>query len=272
MSFPNPRDQADYFRFVDIGGHRIKATLVNIEGIKLEADWKEQRPTGNSGATNNFQGMKPPGPVKLTFRVGADVVGGLNVEHYDDLRALFEEMGPKAGANFGGTGTTQGSPGSAAYGKRYVQVSSPSSAQVQTSTEDLLRQATQALAALQSGQSTTSAAAASTTSSSASASKTTTPNPGPKPPTLSIKNGWVNYVGITQVSLKSWEGPKPDGEGGVIVVLELATQKDPTPAAVGKAAPKSPDQSGKQIAFGDIDGPAARAMLANQAAAAAGAE
>lgn len=271
MSFPNPRDNPAYFQTVTVGGHLIKATLVAINGQKLEADWKEQRPTGNSGATNNFQGMKPAGPVKLTFRIAADASGGLNVEHWDDLRQLFEELGPVPGANFGGSGTTQGSPGSAAYGKRYVQVSSPTSSKVSTSPEDLLKQATQALAAVQSGQSTATTTAASTTSSSASTSKTTTPNPGPKPPTKSISNGWINYVGITQVSLKVWDGPKPDGEGGAIVEIEFATQKDPTPAAVGKAAPKSPDGS-KQIAFGDIDGPAARAMLANKAAAQAGAE
>lgn len=267
MSFPNPRDNPAYFQTVTIGGHLIKAPLVAINGVKIEADWKEQRPTGNSGATNNFQGMKPAGPNKLSFRIGAAPGGGLDVEQWDDMRQLYEELGPIPGANFGGNGTTQGSPGSAAYGKRYVQVSSPTSAKVTTTTEDLLRQATQALQALEAGRSTTSTATA--TASASSTSKTTTANPGPKPPTKSISNGWVNYVGITQVSLKSWE-IKPDGEGGVLVDVEFATQKEPTAAAVGKAAPKSPDGS-KQLAFGDIDGPAARAMLANQAAARAGA-
>jgi hypothetical protein len=131
--------------------------------------------------------------------------------------------------------------------------------------DDLLKQAQAALAQLQAG----GPAASSATSAGPVASIL---SPGPKPPTLSIENGYLNYVGITAISRKSWEGPTPDETNGQIVNIEVVLQRAPVKAAVGAASPTAPSNPGqKSIAFGEIQGPQAAAVAFNKGAAGAGA-
>jgi len=270
VSFPNPWDSPDFFRRVKIGGRLIKASLVEISGVRIEDKWEVQKPTGSSGATNVFKGTDPAGPATLTFEIAGDSIADLR-EEWNDLRDIFELMEPKAGSGGNGSGATTGSPGSAAYGKQYVHTSTSTSAAVATSPEDLLKQAQAALAALEAGQ---GAAAASSPAASSAAAKSasSTPNPGPKPPTLSIENGYLAYVGITAVSRQSWEGPKPTATGSQRVILGVVLQKEPVKAAVGAASPKTKDSPGqKSISFGEIQGPAEAARASNAAAAGAGA-
>lgn len=266
MSFPNPWDSPDYWRTVKIGGRLIKALLVALDGNEIADDWSAQAPTGSSGATNVFKGTKAPGPAKLTFE-------SVNREDFDDLRELWDLLAPKAGSGGTGTGASKGSAGSAAAGKQYVVTSTNTSAAVSTSPDDLLKAAQSALAAVQSGANTAAAASAATTTSSAAASSgAAQPNPGPKPPTLSLVNGYFNYVGINAISRSRWKGPYPTATNSYRVDLEVVTQKEPTPAAVGKSSPKTPDNPGsKTIAFGDIQDPASNAKAFNAGAAAAGA-
>lgn len=268
MSFPNPWDNPEYFQRIVIGGRPIKATLVAIDGVEIEDEWSEQRPTGNSGATNVFKGTKPPGPVTLTLEIAGDSIDELRDE-WDDLREVWELLAPKPGSGVNGTGATTGSPGSAAYGKQFMQAKSPTSSQVSTSPEDLLKQAQQSLAALQSG--AASAAASPATSSSATTAKPA-PSPGPRPPTLSISNGYLNYVGITAISRKKWKGPYPTPTNSQRVDITVVNQKEPVKAAVGAASPKTQDNPGqKSIALGEIQDPASSAKDANTQAAQAGA-
>ena len=140
MSFPNPWDAPEFYQTVKIGGRPIKANLVEIDGISVEDDWTVQRPLGSSGATNVFKGTKPAGPCKLTFEA-------VTAEEFDDLRELFEMMRPKPGMGAAGTGSTVGSPGSAAYGKGYVNQSSNSNPAPTMTADDLLKSAKAALAA-----------------------------------------------------------------------------------------------------------------------------
>jgi hypothetical protein len=267
MTFPNPRDNPDYFQRVIIGGRPVKASLVAIDGVEISDEWTEQKPTGHSGATNVFKGTKAPGPVTLTFETSdRDFVA-----EWDDLRELWELLAPKAGGGGNGTGATSGSPGSAAAGAGWMQAKSPASSQVSTRPEDLLAQAQAALAAVQSGANVaTTAASSSTTTSSSSAAST--PSPGPKPPTLSISNGYLAYVGITAISRSKWKGPYVTATNSHRVDLTVINQKEPRPAATGAAAPKTPDNPGqKQIAFGEIQDAASNARAANVAAAQVGA-
>lgn len=258
MSFPNPWDAPDLYQRCVIGGRRIKANLVEIDGISVEDDWAVQRPLGSSGATNVFKGTKPAGPCKLTFEA-------VSAEEFDDLRELFELMRPKPGSSNSGQGNTTGSPGSAAYGKGYVNQSSNSNPAPTVTADDLLKQAQAALAQLQAG----GPAAASPTAAGPVASIL---SPGPKPPTLSIENGFLNYHGITAISRKSWDGPKPTATNSYRVVIEVVLQKAPVKAAVGAASTQTPNNPGqKSIAFGEIQGPQAAAILANDAAAKGGA-
>jgi len=264
MSFPNPWDNREFFERVTIGGRPIKASLVKVSGCKIEDDWQVQRPLGSSGATNVFKGTKPAGPATLTFRIAGDTIDALRDE-WDDLRAVYEMLAPKPGTSQAGQGNTTGSPGSAAYGKGYVHQSTNDNPAPTVTADDLLKQAQAALAQLQAG----GPAASSATSAGPVASIL---SPGPKPPTLSIENGYLNYVGITAISRKSWEGPTPDETNGQIVNIEVVLQRAPVKAAVGAASPTAPSNPGqKSIAFGEIQGPQASALAFNKGAAGAGA-
>jgi hypothetical protein len=140
--------------------------------------------------------------------------------------------------------------------------------------DDLLKSAQAALKQLQAG----GPAAASPTAAGPIASIL---SPGPKPPTLSIENGYLNYHGITAISRKSWDGPKPTPTNSFRVVVEVVLQKAPIKAAVGAASTQSAPAKGKTVAFGDVQGaqaaavagggPAASSQQFNKAAAAAGA-
>lgn len=258
MSYPNPWNSPRFFSTVKIGGREVMASLVEIDGIKIEDEWNEQRTTGTSGATNVFRGTKPAGPGKLIFEA-------VSPEEFDDLRELYELLAPKAGGGANGLGATAGSPGSAAYGQQFTQNRSTNSPTATTSADDLLRQAQQALAALQNGQAAPPVTATASTQVSAL-------TPGPKPPTLSIENGYLNYVGINAISRKSWDGPKPTATNSYRVILEVVLQKEPRKAAVGAASPQTQDNPGqKALAFGEIQDPASSARDANRAAAQAGA-
>ncbi len=268
MSYPNPRTSPEFFRTVTIGGRPVKATLVAVDGVEIEDEWSEQKPTGKSGATNVFKGTKAPAPVDLTFETSDRD----EVEEWDDLRELWDLLAPKPGSGGNGSGNTTGSKGSAAYGKGFVHTSTNTDPAPTATPQALLAQAQAALAAVQSGANTAAAAAGAPPASSATAAAAQ-PNPGPKPPTLSIVNGYVNYIGITAISRKKWKGPYVTPTNSHRVTITVIAQRDPTPAAVGASSPKSPDNPGqKSIAFGDIQGPAASAAAANAAAAQAGAQ
>lgn len=274
MSFPNPWDDPDYFRNVVIGGRPVLASLVAIDGNEISAEWTAQKPTGNSGATNVFKGMNPAGPGKLTFEICGDTPEQLRAE-WNDLRDFYEMFQPVPGLGGNGTGNTTGSKGSAAYGQQWTNGTSAASSAVSTSPEDLLKQAQQALAAVQSGANTatTPGASASAAGTSTTANAAALPNPGPRPPTLSLKNGYFNYVGITSISMSKWKGPYPTATLSMRVDIDVVTQKDPVPAAVGAASPKAKDNPGqKTIAFGDVQGPAAQAAAANALLAGGAAE
>lgn len=256
MPFPSRYTHPDYYRDVKIGGRRILASLVAVNGIRIEDDWNEQRATNMSGATYVFRGTKPAGPIRLTFVA-------VSQAELDDLREVYEMLAPKAGAAATPSGGTQGSAGSSAYGKQFYQAKSPSSPQVSTSSSAaaLLAQAQAALAAAQSGAVDPTVAATPSTPVSVL-------TPGPKPPTLSIENGYANYVGITAVSRKTWEGPVPNATNGDEVTIELVPQRAPVKAGVGAASAKTQDNPGqKSLAASATQGPVSSAKAANAAAA-----
>jgi len=264
MSFPNPWDNREFFERVTIGGRPIKASLVKVNGCKIEDDWQVQRPLGSSGATNVFKGTKPAGPATLTFRIAGDTIDALRDE-WDDLRAVYEMLAPKPGTSQAGQGNTTGSPGSAAYGKGYVHQSTNDNPAPTVTADDLLKQA-------QEEQGKQEEIEIRKVELDRKLAQDNMKSPGPKPPTLSIENGYLNYVGITAISRKSWEGPTPDETNGQIVNIEVVLQRAPVKAAVGAASPTAPSNPGqKSIAFGEIQGPQASALAFNKGAAGAGA-
>lgn len=253
MPFPNPWANPDFFRNVKVGGRLVKASLVAIDGIKIEDEWNEQRSTGTSGATFVFRGTKPAGPSALTFEA-------VDVAEFDDLRELYEMLAPKPGGGANSKGNTQGSPGSAAYGKGYVQAKSTGATATAPSAEALLAQAQAALVAAQNG-------AVDPTVTATSSTPVSVLSPGPKPPTLSIENGYLNYIGITAISRKSWEGPRPTPTNSFQVTIGIVPQREPTKVSVGAASPKAKDNPGqKYMQAPHTTGPASSAKAANAAA------
>lgn len=208
MSAPNYFLHPIAFNQVRIGGRLVKAILTKVDGIKIEYDWSEQKPTGKSGAEWIFKGAKPAGPHKLTFLCANGPVFTA-AECYDDLRALYERWAPVPTAP--APSTTPTGPGSAYSG--------PNGAQGNASTDT-------------PGVSSFTGSKPDTTSN--------TTNPGPRPPTLTIENGFVNYHLTTAISLKGWDGPKPTATRGIEVEIEVIPQKPPVPAGTGVAPPVSP--------------------------------
>jgi len=255
--FRNPRA----FREVEIGGRLLKARLQaeHVEGLKIEAEWKAQKSTDKSGATQTYQGMNPAGPHKLTFEC-VDQPHATAEEQEDDIMSVRDMMLPQPGlSGNAATSTATSTPASA---------TSTAAPEAPTTAEGLLKQAQQQLAALNNPTTPGATASAGATSSSSKAAASSGANPGPKPPTFSIRNGGVNDLGTTAISLKSYERKFTKG-GTTLHVFELIPQKPVVAAGTGVAPAKSPDKPGG-VATGFIGPTPAEAAAAQSAAAGAG--
>lgn len=251
MNFPNFFTNPRAYSEVEIGGRLLKVRLQHdgIEGAKVEAEWKEQKSTGTSGATQTYQGLKPAGPHKITLEA-------VNAAEEEDCRQIYEMMLPKPGLG-GAVAATTSSASSTA-------TTTPAAP---TTAEGLLKQAQASLAALNAATTATSASAGASSSSSKAAASTGA-NPGPKPPTLSIRNAAINAVGTTAVSLKSYEW-KPTKTNSTQHIFELVPQKAVVPAGTGVAPAKSADTAAG-VPTGFIGPTPAEAAAAKSAAAGAG--
>lgn len=237
MSGPNFFRDPKAFNRVKIGGRLVLAVLRKVNGITLEADWQAQKATGTSGPTWVFKGMNAAGPHGLEF-LCADAPGCTAAEQYDDLRDLYERFGPvKQSTGTGAAAPKAGDP----YTKNGTQPANADAGGVIP-------------------------ASGTTPTDKDGFPKSTGTNPGPKPPTLSIENGFVNYHYTTACSLKKWDGPYPTETNGITVTIEIIPQKAPVNAGTGVAAPKT----GDDITQGG-NGAAASAASADKQAAAAGA-
>lgn len=254
MTFPTMAENPRYYATVKIGGLLILAPLREVDGMKLEGDWSEQKPTGTSGASYAWKGLKPAGPHKYTFE-SAYGPGGLTPALCEaNMRALHESMLPKPTL---GTAPDKSTASTA--------TSTPAAPTPPTTAEGLLEQAQQALKNLDNPAKAADPTAGTTGDSGKP--KSDAANPGPRPPTLSIENGFVNYVGTTAVSMKSFE-VKATKTCSLQYVLEVVPQKALKQAGTGLAPAKSPDAAGgvaKQAGAG------AAASAADAAALAAGA-
>lgn len=233
MSFPNYFLDPEAYNRVKLGGILIKAALVEIDGIKIEAEWSAQKATGTSGPTWVFKGMNAAGPHELTFECGYDGVS-TPAQMFDDLRELYERFGPVPQNT--GAGASKDSPYTIG----------------QTKNAD-------------SGGGVIPAGAGTPTDSSGFP-KSTGQSVGPKPPTLSVENGFVNYHGTVACSLKSWDGPTPTPTRSVRVKLGIIPQKAPTKAGTGVAATK-----GDSFTLGGASSAQGGSAAADAKAAAAGA-
>jgi len=233
MSFPNYFEDPEFYQRVKIGSVPILAALVEIDGIKIEAEWAEQKPTGSSGATYVFRGMKPAGPHELTFECAYD--GRTTpAAMFADLRDLYERFGPVAQPLPGGA-TSKDSPFTVG----------------QTKNAD-------SGGAIPAG--------AGTPTDSSGFPKSTGQSVGPKPPTLSVENGFVNYHGTVACSLKSWDGPTVTPTRSIRVKIGIVPQKALQPAATGVVPTK-----GDSFTLGSGAASSGGSAAADKAAASSGA-
>ncbi len=269
--FPGFHTVPTYWSTVVIGGHRVLCVLREVDGMKIEGTWDEQKPTGTSGASFNWKGLKPAGPHKLTFET-ARYPGVTPAQCEDDMRALHEMMLPSP--NLSAASTPKAAPTSADFTAELQRANAAVTQAVAASrantAEGLMEQARQAYANLNDPAKAADPTAG-TTGDSATPKKAEA-NPGPRPPTLSIENGFVNYVGTTAVSLKSFE-VKPTKTNSLQFIIELVPQKALAKAGTGLAPAKSPDQPGAGIgtAGGNVNAAQAASTAGDRKALAAGA-
>lgn len=213
---PNPYRDPKPWWSVKIGGREVKSYLVAIDGCEIEDDWKVQKNISSSGATAVFQGTKLVEAIKLTFEAPDE-------ESFDDLGDIYEQMAPVPGSGFASSGTTPGAsvahPGGVFVDKT-IQSSTASGA---------------------AGAEAAAASAASAPSTAKKAATTATPNPGPKPPTLSIENAVLRYIGVTSVCRKKFKAPYVTPTNSWRVDLTLIQSSPSKPAGAGPQSPTSKD-------------------------------
>lgn len=260
MTFPLFHTNAPAWNRVKIGGHLVLCVLREVDGIKLEGDWSEQKPTGSSGASWNWKGLKPAGPHKLTFET-AYGPGGITPEACErDMYIVLEMMLP----------APSGTAATATKATPTATPTSPTAPATPTTAEGLLQQAQQALKNLDNPAKAADPTAG-TTGSDGSAKKDAA-NPGPRPPTLSIENGFLNRMGTLAGSYKSFE-IKPTKTNSLQFILEVVPQKPLVAAGTGLAPAKSPDvvgTGGSTNASGGSAGGQAAAAEAQAVAAGSG--
>ncbi len=240
MTFPNPHRPEELLSYkrVKIGGRWIKAALFKVDGNEIEDEWNEQKPTGKSGAKYVFKGTKPPGKQTWTFRTGHDGVHTPE-EMFDDLMEVYDLLAPKPGLS-GGTGAAP-----AAAGSQWSIGATKGGTGAPPSTEGGAGGG--GGSGSSSGSSGTATAAGGSSSGSSSTDATDkkdskTPDPGPRPPTLSVESAYLLRFGVTAISRAKWKGPTFLPESGAWEVeITVVPQQEPIPAGVGAAAAKSPD-------------------------------
>lgn len=218
---------------VRVAGILVLALLTEVNGVKIEDEWKKQKSKNSSGAAFAFGGTNPvggEGGFTLTFRATGR-------EEFDQLYDIFDALKPVPGLGGGGTGTSSSSsssPGS--KWKNGTPVGSPAKP-TDASAEDLLKQAQNALDSLGKP---TPAASSDDPATAQKAATTPQPDPGPRPPTVPIELGWLAFVGVFAVARKSWEWSKvaPDINE---VTIGFVHDNPPKPAGAGAmSAPVTP--------------------------------
>lgn len=208
----NPhRDGAREGGIVRIGGRLIIAHLKKINGLVIEDEYNVQRPVGQSGAVAVFKGTKIAEEIKLTFTDG-DGDGYTSENRFDDLWDLWELLRPAAGVGGAAPPKTQYT-----IGETKTQAESSGSSGTPGG-----------------GFGTIPAGSGTPTGQDGWPKNAGAASPGPKPPTLTIDNPWLAWIGVFAISRKKWEGPYWDeGAGYWYVDLTVIQAKKPTPANVG---------------------------------------
>jgi len=213
---PNPFRDIGPWNTLGVAGRLVKALLVEVNGVSTKDEWKAQKSKETNGQVWVFSGTTVDKP-KLTLEA-------CDAEDFDDLGDLWNVLKPVPG--FTGSATpaapTGGQQFTGAAQSKGDASSSSSGGTVNTVADP--------------------AAKASTSSS--------TPNPGPRPPTVSVQNAILAWHGITAIARGEWEGPMVTETNSWRVVITVVPQEQPKPAGVGAMTPAAP---GSQFTGGAPD-------------------
>lgn len=231
------------WEILKFGGRPLRAVFTKVGNVTTKDAWKAQKNKESSGSTNVFGGTTKE-PLKITL-----VAHDLHAEL--EIRRLWKLLEPVPGLGGSTGGAVKPPSGYAAGGP----VGSPPAAGSAAGT------------APKTGLAGGSAGGADDKSKGA-----TTPDPGPRPPTISIDYPPFRYHGITAVARQEWTGPELLDDGGMQFELTFIVQDPPKPAGAGAMGPTTPGSEfsggGAGAANGTPATPQAQATKnANQGAA-----
>ena len=263
MATTNPFADVGPWNTLGIGGTQVRATLVEIDGVKTTDEWKAQKSKETNGQVWVFSGTTVDKP-KLTLEA-------VDLADFDDLRRVWQQLKPVPGQGAAvataGAGSTSGigSPTATAAGQAAF-ASAGAAAQASGASKEEIFAAANAAAQEASGGTSTGTFGAAGASSTPS-----TPNPGPRPPTVSVQNEILAWHGIYAIARGEWDGPKPTATNSWRVILTVVPQEPPTPAGAGAMAPATAGSSTASAASpGAAYSSGSGSMASNAAAGAAG--
>ena len=237
LTVPNPLDPAQRAACLQIrfGGVLALAALTKIDGVKTTDTWKEQKSKETSGSVNSFSGTKYGHP-KMTFVATTPA-------EWVWIAMLWNLLAPVPG--LGQVSTTMPTPGTA---PQQVSAIGSAPAAAAPTAQSLLDAAQTAYANVGA------AAAPSSDTTGSSSSGSTTPDPGPRPPTISVQYWALAFHGITAVAREEWDGPYFTDTNGVEVHITFIADKPPVPAGAGAMAPPPTTPPGQQYQANPLPG------------------
>lgn len=245
---PNIFDDPVPWNQVRIAGILVSALAVAFDGIKIEHQWKKQKSKDSSGAVFSFNGSDPVGGesgFSITFRC-------VNRDDFAQMYDLYEALKPvpvHGGGSSGSKVDQKALDDLLAIAKTPVPIGSPPF--------DAEKSLASMQAALASLNSPSPAASSVDAAADQTAATTPQPSPGPRPPTVPIELGWLAFLGVFAVALKSWSWSRIE-QDVIEVTIAFVQDKPPTPAGTGAmGAPKATTAASATAASADAAAKAA---------------
>lgn len=210
----NPFDDLACAQDVYFSGWLVPVHLVAVDGNELEQKWTVQEAKDKSGANAVYAGQKLVEGMVYTFEAEKRSA-------FATFYELFRKFKPGAP---GGSATGTGGAATAAGGTADANTQASSNA---------------------GASGTVGVAVGGTGKTSADGWPSIATAAGPKAPTLSIRNLYANFIGVTNVGMKKWKGPYVTSTRSWRVDLTLIQVKPPKQITGGKAGPA---QAGSQWA------------------------
>lgn len=266
----NPFVDPEPFFTLKLGGLAVAGrdpnlpTLEEVNGVKVEDEWAEDKGTSKSGAASKFKGTKPVQGLKIVLKAHHEA-------SFAAFRLVWNMLAPVP-RSAGGVATKKDekAPGTKVDTDKALTDAKAAKAASEAdpsdqSKIDAAKEAAKNYEDAKAGNSSADASAGEDKGAAGdsgfpkdddSKKKKGDPDPGPKPPTVSIDNAIINYIGVAAVARKSFELKYVKEELSWEAEIEFVAVKPPTPAGAGVAGPKKPDAAvaGAAPKFGSANG------------------